>query len=507
MAIIQYTGHPLVDVGAATITAFVNKERPEDVTEDDLKAVVAYIKEHYVKNPMRSFLTQIFLNSGYVQPSWARPDLQWNREAYMTKVLDGYLEERASLEQPCVFCSQSASVTAFRQHIPLLGSENTFNFYPEGGLGLPVCGACLLCIQAFPLGSLSCEGKVLVVHSDDDRLTLRFARTFWIGGEGLFEGNRTTLQVSSLDNMPNHGFPRTSLVKTLVRVEDKHKRLVELQPCSVTAYHLTNGKTPDISIYHLPLATMSFLAKVYQPTYHEAWGQITSAAWELTPTREKRTNRDNKTKGSNDEAKVKKEKKPPRNYLYEDLFDLPRNAGRFLRTYFLRRPLAGAREKTDPRPTYSPARQRELISWPLTELFLTEVMNVTPEQTEAIKRLGDKLAGYMRSMDKHLLEHLLLARNFSEVVGELEKANRKFAFRQRVRLFDFDELIAPFHIVDDRSRTLGWQLVRDLLLIRMVEELDRHKFFKENPEALAEEDNSEEQAGVADEEDDEDEEE
>jgi len=39
----SFTGHPLVDVGLATITAFAGKERPEDLTEEDYEAIVDYI--------------------------------------------------------------------------------------------------------------------------------------------------------------------------------------------------------------------------------------------------------------------------------------------------------------------------------------------------------------------------------------------------------------------------------------------------------------------------------
>ena len=39
----KYTGHPFVDVGIATITAFAGKKRPEDLTEADLDAIAGYI--------------------------------------------------------------------------------------------------------------------------------------------------------------------------------------------------------------------------------------------------------------------------------------------------------------------------------------------------------------------------------------------------------------------------------------------------------------------------------
>ena len=52
---LKYTGHPLVDVGIATITAFVAKRRPDELTEADLDEVADYITREYVRDPLKSF--------------------------------------------------------------------------------------------------------------------------------------------------------------------------------------------------------------------------------------------------------------------------------------------------------------------------------------------------------------------------------------------------------------------------------------------------------------------
>ena len=85
---LKYTGHPLVDVGVATITAFAGKRDPTDLTEDDLDKMADYITKHYTVNPMQSFLTTIFPNSGFVQPSYKRyPE---KRLEYAEMVLRGH---------------------------------------------------------------------------------------------------------------------------------------------------------------------------------------------------------------------------------------------------------------------------------------------------------------------------------------------------------------------------------------------------------------------------------
>src|SRR5436305_998368 len=75
---LTFTGHPLVDVGLATITAFAGKVDPSAVTADDLSDVAEYIEENYTRNPLRSFLTVAFTsNAWFVQDAYNpdKPDL------------------------------------------------------------------------------------------------------------------------------------------------------------------------------------------------------------------------------------------------------------------------------------------------------------------------------------------------------------------------------------------------------------------------------------------------
>ena len=53
------------------------------------------------------------------------------------------------------------------------------NFGPGGRAGSPVCGICLLCVQAMPLGcAMRCNGRLLLVEAGDRRATYDFALEF-----------------------------------------------------------------------------------------------------------------------------------------------------------------------------------------------------------------------------------------------------------------------------------------------------------------------------------------
>ena len=98
---LKYTGHPLVDVGVATITAFVDKRNPDELTEADLDKVADYITREYVQDPLKSFLTVAFPNSGFTQPAYNK--MPEKRSVYATRVLRNYSDETPLLDnEMCV---------------------------------------------------------------------------------------------------------------------------------------------------------------------------------------------------------------------------------------------------------------------------------------------------------------------------------------------------------------------------------------------------------------------
>ena len=134
---LKYTGHPLVDVGIATIIAFVDKRRPDELTEADLDEVADYITREYVRDPLKSFLTVAFPNSGFTQPAYNKTPEK--RLVYAARVLRNYNDDTPLLDdEMCVFTGKPAVAVAFgekeslpqgrafRQHIPLLTGEKYY---------------------------------------------------------------------------------------------------------------------------------------------------------------------------------------------------------------------------------------------------------------------------------------------------------------------------------------------------------------------------------------------
>ncbi|NJK81179.1 MAG: hypothetical protein HC914_15360 [Chloroflexaceae bacterium] len=460
-----YTGHPLLDVGVATITAFVGKDDPTQVTTADMAEVAAYLERHYSHNPMKSFLTVIFPNSGFTQPAFDTQPAK--RAAYAEYVLRAWHPDRPRLPEPCVFFGTPAVLRAYREMIPLIGSESGFNFYAEGAAGLPVSGEALLAIHAMPIGALKCAGRVLLFHAEHSPLTQDLAARALTINRGYLDlaahqGGHTT-------KYHDAKHPTTQIVSMLLDAEQQRR---DYAACSITAYHLTNyGTNADISMYHLPLQMTRFLYQATDAMYRAAWNRLVQRAWvgdDAVPTHD--------TLGL----------PARRNTLFEDLFDLPANAQRFLRTYLLRMPVVERTAKDDPRRTYSLVREVDYVSWPLTQLFLKEVMHVDERRIDALRTMADQLAEYIQREEDHRLLRLLLyggnsGKDYQELRTRLIRADYAAA-RQTEPLFTLDQFLTVFEYTDERS---WWMLARDLLLIRIIERLHDQKWFASNPNAIA----------------------
>ena len=437
---LRYTGHPFVDVGAATVAAFAEKSQLEEISTQNLDEMADFIERNYTKDPLKSFLTAIFPNAGYVQPAM-KPE---RFTAFLNRYLYGYRSEERLPGRRCVYCGREASVQVFRQHVPMLTGEGLLNFFPDAAPGLPVCGFCLLCIQAFPLGATKSSGRTLIIHSDDEQITLRAAGNF-------LENNLKYLDMLDITKYPDQKFPRTIFVDQVLKISGDYLREQKQSP-SITLYHLTNyGTTADVDIMHLPSQVVEFLTIANSAKFRQVWREIIRRAWQKV-----------------DDARPG----VARNFLYEDLLELPERAARFVQVYFLRQGFrAPARFKDDPRSGYSFERELDLVSWDLTAMFLREVMELEVERIGAIRNLGDGLSSYVsRTNDRRFFRDFYTVDKYGQLRGILIKASNAEVKGGRPPLIGFDEFITIFEEGEELPR-IDWRLARDLVLIRMIERL------------------------------------
>lgn len=486
---LSYTGHPFVDVGIATIVAFAGKTRPEDVTPADLEQVAMYIEREYVRPPLRGHLTMAFTsNAWFIQDGFNpdRPELTPDqREARRQKRND--MHNRHALqwadaatpsdEETCVFTGSPAIAVklsdklpasrAGRAQIPLLQGDDAINFFAYGSSGLAISGTALLALQCFPLGCAKCGVGLLAVHSDNPRLTLEITREFWQQNIRAI----TQAQAAKEDKLPSaQRSLKTLLVETLLDAERKRSVAVQdEEPASLTAYNFNNGKSPALRIYQLPLEITTFLSRVTGPTYRDAWDKVVRRSWQITHPKMRK-------------GVVVEEAPPSRiNYLYEDLFNLPANAARFVRTYFLRIPRRTPFED-DPRRGYSVRSELDLAAWSLVELFLKEVLRMDQDRIARIAALGDGLAVYVRQQGgKNFFRSFFTEQKPSYFRTLLIKANMAHIRAGNPALFDMETYIDVFEEGDEVMRP-DWWLARDLVLMRMIDQLK--DWLARTPDAL-----------------------
>jgi CRISPR-associated protein Cst1 len=456
---LRYTGHPFIDVGVATITAFAGVEMPEDVEDWQIEGFVNYAIDIYMAPTMAGYLAMVtFANPSYANPGLINnPKFDAQRRHTLTTLLNLWQwqsgkprPEVPSKEVPadegerCIFSQEPALIRVSQGLMPMIGGGSAINFFPEGRPRLPVSGWCLLALLAMPLGTLNSSGKTFLVHCHNSETSLELVRL-------NLNRNRDAFQMQGLVKRPNYKFPKTSLIRDLVDTGAHTHRNT-----SITAYlFITGGQNPRIEIFHLPSSVLNFMSLATK-LYPHAWQEVVARAWES----QKPTNRE---EGIIEYAE--------RNFFYEDLFNLPREARRFLRRYLLRYRRSGKENKTDPRFQYSFIKEREVISWGLIGLFLERVMDMDKARIEAVKQLGDRLATYIQTVDARFYKRLYIARNDYQMRRELLIAANNAKGKHYETLLPYEEFITVFFSDDGDTAQPDWYLARDLLMIRIIEQL------------------------------------
>jgi CRISPR-associated protein Cst1 len=114
--------------------------------------------------------------------------------------------------------------------------------------------------------------------------------------------------------------------------------------------------------------------------------------------------------------------------------------------------------------------------WTLTEFFLKEVLGMEQQRIEAIRKFADGLAEHIKQRnDKRLFRDVVRADRAYEFRNALTKVQRNEADSNGRLLFGLDEYLSVFE-ADDSIGRADWSLVRDLISIRLVEQLHKSGF-------------------------------
>ncbi|AKT38509.1 hypothetical protein [Chondromyces crocatus] len=496
---LHWTGHALIDVGIAGLCAFAGRERPEDLTDDDLDAATDLMASEYYSGRLATFLTCVFMNASFVQPK----ETPAKREAFIRQ----YLRAHRAAPDPrvsglaCVFSGRAATVPLVRTHFPLFSGEDVLNFRPEGQTFLPAAGPFVVALFFLPLASRRSEGRLLAVHADDPALTIRFAAQY-------LEDNRRllTLALPTERALVHAGYdreqpmwdatkkqykfadakgPRSLVVHDLSKlaqaVSSGFRR--DRPPTGLSAYLLSNsGQGPSLDIVHIPSAAVGFIVKAAGASTASAWKALTERYLSVRST-------DDTGETNSSRARGKKTPSIPgragwtRNLAFEDLcaiFDAGFTDHRAA-AFWLRRHVLGqlqTRESNEASTDASTSRPHADLhgirydkdarsrSWALAELFLKEIMGMKKERLEIIRAFADKLADRIQTKNEVSLRRAVFFEDAWGLRRRLVIEQRKSYEEKGPLLFGLDEFAAVWLSTENDDR-----LVRDLIAIRVIERL------------------------------------
>lgn len=510
--LLKWTGHPLADVGVATLCAMADKKNPDELTLEDLDNAGAEIASAYREPIMLAYLSCIYPNGPYTNPTTGEE----NRKIAYSRAL---LPHRGTADEgveglKCIFSGEPATHLLERSHMPMLTGAGILNFFPMGRSELPVAAPYMLAIQTLALGGRRSEGKLLIVHCDDPQWTLQFARRY-------LTRNRQLLNLAKAGSLPDRDGPHDSLERECAGWDNTKKRpkypdakapeslvmadLVEVVSergsgrmadaiTSVTVYLISNsGQGPSLAIEHIPGTFVTFLHELHQAQYASRWQRLVARSWRAAKGESAESSEEPAADGRKKKpAKSKSSTVPPgpgrsRNELYNDLLSIFETgtcnwqaATRFVRRHLLSNP---AKLFMDPQriSNASPKIDNtdvELIDWKLTSLFLEKVLGMNKDRIERIREFADRLAELIdKHNDKQLFRGLVFTANETQYRLLLTKVQRNYAREKNALLFGYEDYLNMF-LADDGGERVYWSLVRDLISIRLVEQLFTKRFFE-----------------------------
>lgn len=497
---LKLTGFVLPDVGILTLTALAGKNDPAQVTHSDLDHIADYLEEFYFHKMGQYVAGSLAFtqNGGFTQPGWKAEKFKDKLPAYTSLVLRGHQQRdlepilailddngkkadyrnmvlRGNEAAPrCAFTGDPAYLRVSRDMLPMLNGRGIMNFSAMGEAGLPVSDIVLLAIHAMPLGCIITQGALLAVESDDLDLMFQLVKT-------NLDTNRRFFNLANqndYDKYPNLSAYKSRLITALVEAFNAQQIRWddEYRMPSLTAYHFSNyGSNARVSVYPLPSSTVQFVYDANNGEHQAVWQRIVRSSF-------------TQDKPEDEELSSKTPKLTQRNFVHEDLFDLPGNAREFLRTYFLRRPLQKF-GRGDPRNNYNLFTEPDLVSWGLTTLFLRSIMNMDKNRIEQIRLLGDRLAAHIQKQDdRRLLKSLYFERQYWRFRAALLRAMYGYSGDEPLVTFDgYVQIFEPFEETQGVER-MDWNLSRDLLLVRIFEMLHQSGYWTAVTETLQTED-------------------
>lgn len=472
---LRWTGHPLIDMGVAAIIIATDNDTPEEVTTQQWRGLMMDLQQDYLLGVYRKPSYALHHNL-FEEPSRTGTNEKSikARQSFIDSFFESLLLSPKPISQSCTFFpEQKAVLRSARDKVPMLLGKGQLNFYPHGEPELPISPLALGCILALPICTPSISGRLPVLAIDDKNLLLNICYAWFLE-------LKTEYALIKLQNeaLKDRKAPKTRLWKTLHDVfslsssyHQAEQKTSNAVLASITMYHLSNiGTGPRIDIYTVLPQILKFIRKTKGNLYAQSWTVLINAFWINTSGKVSRK--------MPDPDKILKLK----NAIYEALDQLPDNASFFIRRFFLR----FARNRVG---VESDIQTQNIDIWPLINLFLMEVLNMSPTRIQKIQSLADALASEVIENNDKSVFRSVLGTTGGDAYGAfrnlLVRTLKKRLERADDLMFTMEDYLEVFESGEEVVVS-DWRLARDLIRIRFLESLHRADFFKkEGKELLA----------------------
>jgi len=434
------TGNPFVDAGIYAIEAYYGKDF-YSLGPEELEAKIDEIVELYMTEGWKKNLYSIFTgNSKFSNPSIK------NKKAKSKEYLKELLKDFSSAGESgtCIACGRrDALPVKKRDEIPLTGSGRLVNYFAGASKGERYCPVCTFAVQFIPLFLYSVGGRFLLFHSVSDKIMKYWAK---LSIKNIREQKASHNYKGCMqDGYKNGENALFHIVEKIIR--DNEEIFPDENP-SITAYIFSNygQNPPPMEIIHLPNAVFRFLVYIQRHQGASSWAKIVRKGY----------------------GGFKKEDdyKWRNNTVYRNLLN-----GRSIIGFFI------------------DSKNKTIIgNWEIFSYYLKEARGMDKKRVEVLKKVGDKIADYIKETDNtKRLFAIETAKSYEGLRNVFLKITKDvIANGMEAPLFTTDEFINDLF----PEGALTWKETRDILLFRIYERLS--DYLQEKKEIIEETEENEE---------------
>ncbi|KUK00291.1 MAG: CRISPR-associated protein Cst1 [Thermococcales archaeon 44_46] len=424
-----WTGHPFTDAGLVALLLLNDKEKPEELTAEDIKRAVKFASELYARKEWSSGYIHAMMmpNSGILManPSMAKKRTPEAVENSLLSLLNEPEDENAPI---CEVCGRrhAREKPVYRSDFPLVGTGGIPNYFPSGKDGANICSHCVFLTQLMPLVAYRLS-RILIIHAYPYEFMVELHRD-------AFDDVVKTQLASNAKNFrrPENFF--FHLISDLMR-KIEHSEL--WKNTSVTLYYfVNNNQGQELDVIHIPNQILRFVAYA-SLVDSSGWKRIVSMGWRKRPS---------------DEEFAEYERRYS-NEVYSRLIN-----GQSILRYFI--------DKTS----------REVNSkWELLQFYCSEVLGLDEKALEFVKDVGDRVVETLEKLpDNKLkrrvreLENATKLYQFEAFFVGLEKLRQELNIEKPLMTFDeFARILTSY----GEDFNVSWKSVKNLLLFRIYEKL------------------------------------